>query len=491
MKLSFPILLLLSLYGVLFAQTQSLPDINVSGESEIKAFLYKRTLLFSPLGVEVDSLPDFLPGGPLQEGASAAKKMKHRGYLQLEANTGFGANSYLSFYPGSSALHSVTHQLEMRSPESDMFAIKNNLYLGGDISKTIPLSLKLEFASAKADSFANDFLGLTLSSNRANLAWGEMEINKLSLSLQFSKLNQKNLLSAYNPFFIDFQTAGFLEKEWWNLKFKYLVDSGEGGILLAPRINSEPFGISQIRPHLIADAHSFIPSLGFSYRNPLSNGGVFCLENDPLIEGNGISKMLETTPWMAFSNRNRLQKTPLNLKLGWEFIHPRAEDFSLSRFNFDNTLRYDVHSPILISSDNYGIAAISYNEVVSNISEAGAFFRMGNLMLHQEMQFQLAYLPLKQYIRAPYRPALIFQTSAYYPYLDWLFSFAIFQNYFTTDHTGDHLPEAVVCNLGTEYRKGDSSLYCQLSNVLNQKMWRFSEQPPEKFNLYLGLKHRF
>ncbi|MDD4310674.1 MAG: hypothetical protein PHO32_09860 [Candidatus Cloacimonetes bacterium] len=481
------------LWGFLFSQTQSLPDINISGESEVKAFLYKRALLFSPLNAVGDSLPAFIPKGPMNmQDFTPRKTMKQRGYIQLEANSSFGVNSYISYYPRDFALHSITNSNEMRSPNSDLLYINGNLYMGMDVTKDIPLSFMADYAKASADSFSAAILHTSLAHHKAKTTMGVTEFRQLSFMAEYNHINQVN--KKKQPYLRDYfnsQISGFIDSGWLDLKTKFLFQTGELGVQIAPLINSETLGINHLRPNLLIDSDFFIPTLGFLIRHPLTSGGVLYVINDPNIEKNSFLELKEKTPWVEFTDKHKLKLIPLNFKTGLEFIHPRSDDFTLSRLNIQNTVHYSLHGPQLVSGSNYGIAALHYTDLASNVCSVDALFRAGDLSLHQGAKLQLAYLPKYSYTRAAYLPAISFDTRILHSYKNFLFNLDIVQSYFTKDHLGNNLPEAVISNIGAEYREGSSSLYIQLGNILNNKLYVFSEQPVNKRNLYLGMKHRF
>jgi len=182
---------------------------------------------------------------------------------------------------------------------------------------------------------------------------------------------------------------------------------------------------------------------------------------------------------------------PLNLKTGLEYIHPPSNEFSLSRLSLFNTSKYIIQAPVYISMANYSIPGYRYTDIVSNQSSIDAFFRMGDLVMHQGLDFELSYLSCNSFKRVPYHPVLKMDTRLNYTLSHWLLSLDLFQNYFTRDHTGTNLPESIIVNLGAEYRKDNSAIYAQLANILNQKQWEFSEQNPREFNIFIGAKHRF
>ncbi|HPL51919.1 MAG TPA: hypothetical protein PLW08_04615 [Candidatus Cloacimonas acidaminovorans] len=492
MKRTLLILTLALTLTLLFSQTQELPDLTVSGESSFKPFLYKRSLLFSPELNMGDSLPAFVPPGvPLQEKPKPIPAMQHRSYLQFEGNMDFGLNSFISYYPDSFILNALTYTLDMRSPISEMLSVHNNLFLGTELSSHFPLSFRFQNVSSQADDFDNTVLDFNFSHHRPDLTIGNVSFKDISAQLGYNYIYQKNLNKPYKCNYLNVYLASCLEEEILNWKTKFMVKSGDFGIQIAPVYNGDIMDISKPGIHLLADAYTIVPSLEFLYRYPITGWGVLSLSNVPLLEGNDYLSFLEATPWISFSDAHKLKKTPLNFNAGLEYLYPQKINFSLGRLNINNNLRYEIDSPVLVSTNNYRIPTLRYTDVFSNLTSVEAFFKMDKLNMHQGLELELAYLTESDYTRAPYRPLLNLDSRFAYGYGNWYFNLDILQHYFTKDHRGHDLPEAIILNLGAEYHKDNSAAYAQLANLFNRKEWVFSEQPGKGRNLYIGLKHRF
>ncbi|MCD8479246.1 MAG: hypothetical protein LRZ88_02795 [Candidatus Cloacimonetes bacterium] len=87
----FSLLLLLCVASGLFAQIQVLPDLEVTGESNVRIFLYKKALPYSYDSTLADSLAYFLPMSlPRAEQSEVlllVPPLRH--YLHLEAGSPF------------------------------------------------------------------------------------------------------------------------------------------------------------------------------------------------------------------------------------------------------------------------------------------------------------------------------------------------------------------------------------------------------------------
>jgi hypothetical protein len=477
---------------MLQAQTQTLPDIRVIGNSDLKTYLYKRSLLFSPLTNSTDSLPVFIPMG-LRDSTDVKKATpKPRlGYLQFEANAGFGLNSYFSFYPRDSGFHNISHHMNLRAPEVNLLSFQNHLVIGGDMIPQLPVVFKFDHANTKAKDYKGSYFETELTHHRATLDLDFVQLNELLLSFGFTNLRQKIRFDNYNRDYIDFHTRARILRSNLDIKTNVICQAGEVGVGLAPLINWEPGSFSQIRFHILADAYRVIPSLEFNVRHQLSDSGVISISNTPLIESHSFTSLLEGSQWIQFSDAHKLQKSPINLNTSLDYRFPLTSSFSLNKMSISNKTMYDVHSPVLATGATYGVPLVQFVDVASSQTSFLAFFKMRDFSLLQELCVDLAYLPNQSMHRVGYRPILKLETNLDYYANDWVFSIDVIQDYFTKDHTGRNLSESINGNLGVEYRKGDSSLYAIAANIFNHRQWAFSEHPSYKRNIFMGAKHRF
>lgn len=492
MKSYFFLITLLLLGYPLYSQTQTLPDLRVTGDNGYKAYLYKRSLMFSTLETESDSLPYFIPmGNTSAEPTKPKQAKKPLGYAQLEGNSDFGLNSFVSLYPNNNQIYNVNHHLDLRAPEANLTSMRNTLYIGGELAPSMPSGLKLNQASSKSSNFSSSLFDITLVNRRAQLDYSSFQINDFNLKLGYNYLKQENLGSVYQRDYLNVNLLGNILSGWLDANSNLVIHSAEFGIQVAPKINWNILDGSNIRAHVLADKYCFIPSIGFLYRTPLSFGGVLSLSNTPGLESNDNVSQLDNSSWVQFGDKHKLQKTPLNLQGTLEFIHPDSWNYTLTRLSISNLIRYDVHKPALVSGLNYGVAEVDYIDVISSLSSVEAMFKLGKVTYHQGVNVDLAYKPRDFYFRVPYRPSLKLDSKFSYGYQNWHTNFGLEQNYFTKDHQDRNLPEFVNFYLGVEYSKGGSAIYTQLDNLLDQPSISFTEQPLKGRNIYLGLKHRF
>jgi len=478
--------------SLLIAQTQELPDLTISGESSFKPYLHKHSLLFDHSLVMGDSLPAFIPPAvSTNENRSESYTMQHRCYLQFEGNVDYGFNSFISYYPTSEVLNALTYTLDMCSPVSKLLSVHNKLFLGTEFSSKLPLSFRLQNVSSHADDFDNTLLDFTVSHHRPIVSIGDFILKDISAQLGYSYLYQQNLGSSYKGNYLNLYLASRLDVDPVDIKAKILTREGDVGFQLSTNAKDEYMNISRLGVSVLADEYTFIPSLEFLYRSPIQKFGVVSIANEPLLESNTFLSHMEENPWIAFDDGHKLKKIPLNFKLGLEYLYPEKMNFTLAYLTIKNNSRYEIDSPVLINSINYSIPTVRYTDIFSNLTIIEAFFKLDEVNIHQGMELDLSYLSEDDYRRAPYRPLLNLDSRVSYNFSRWFFSLDILQKYFTVNHLGNDLPEAVIINIGAEYREANYAVYFELANLFNRKQYVFSELPAQGRNFYLGLKHRF
>lgn len=487
------IFLILSIWAcVLYSQVQNLPDIKVSGQSELKPMMFKRTAVLNPLISKGDSLPSFVPNNNIDEETNDDKSSpKVTGFAQLEINAAFGVNSFVSLFPDNSNLHSVSHLMRFEAPRTNTISIQNHLNIGGELLPSFPVGFKLDHASIKSENFkANHFL-TKLAHHRANLVLGEVSLFDLHAHIGLANLRQTVRSDDYNKDFLDLSYSSRMQIGSFDSRIKFITHSENPGIQIAPKLKWEPFDAEDVRIHLLADEYRVIPSLEFKYRTPTIEKAYISISNSPLLSSDEFTSILENSPWIRFDDNHKLEKTPLNLTASVEYWYNKQPEFSLRSLKISNNSKYSIHSPVLTGSNVYGVAALNYCDVASNTSSVEASFLMNNFLLTQNLELDFSYIASESMRRAPYRPILGMSTRASFTQKTWSYLLEVSQQYFKKDHLGYNQPEAVIGNIGIEYRKDNSLIYAQLSNIFNHRQWYFSEHPSKKRNLYLGLKLRF
>jgi len=484
--------LVLFIWGALGAQIQDLPDLQVSGEADVRSFLNKRALLFAPLSSEPESLAAYLPQSLWQDVPTPKVKAAFpRSYLQLEANTGLGVVSYFNHHSASSSLQSLSHQLDLWNPNDSLLAFQTRFRAGVDIADRFPITLDAVWHNNTAPDYRVSSLSFLAAHFRPELQLARVKLQNYNLQISGEYLRQRELPFHYHAQSVNIQAAGIASSGVMDLKHLLLLSGGKVGGMALPGINWHPWGIISLRPGFVADQYAIAPTLDFLYRTTLSEGLSLKVENKPTINANKPNDILVDTPWVDLSGKYRLSPVPLNLSCIAEMVHFPGYRLPLGRIVLENNLAYTINALRLDTGIKEGIPLLVYNDLIQNSTTASAMLRIGDLTVHQELAVNLAYLPEKHYQRAAYQPLLKVTTQADYSLGHYLLHANLLQSYFSKDHKGADLPEAVICDLAAEYLLGDKSLYVNLSNLFDLPVITYTQYPTRGRALFLGLKYRF
>lgn len=485
------LVLLITTAYMLQAQTQNLPDIKVTGQSDLRAQLFKRVAVLNPMISKGDSLPSFVPSQSYEgRGSKNNSTSKVTGIAQLEINAAFGINSFVSLFPKESDLHSVTHMMRFEAPRTNTISIQNHVSIGGELLPAFPVNMKFDQASVKTQDFKANHFQTKASHHRSRIGIASVALNDFQAQVGISNIRQTVASRDFDRDYIDIYCSSRIEVEDFDSKLLIVSQANSPGIQIAPKLSWETDDVKDIRIHLLADEYRVIPSFEFKYKSPLFDKAYINISNTPKLVANDFASILEKSPWTQFDTNHKLEKIPLNLNAAVEYWYPQTPKFSMRSLRIDNNTSYAVHKPVLAGSGKYGVAALDFNDVIANTSSMEATFWMDGFLLTQSLEFSFAYLASESMRREPYLPILCMNTRGSYSSNAWNYLIEIKQEYFSKDHLGNNQPEAVIGNIGIEYKNNNSVIYAQLSNVFNHRQWSFSEHPSKKRNIYLGLKHR-
>lgn len=481
---------------LLDGQTQTLPDISISGESAVKPHLKKRSLPFPETKTNPDSLSGLLPRSldlPLPD--TRPVPINHHGFLKAEVNSDLGFSTYLSFYPRLALLRRISHQFDYQVPQfhtiTDTRYLKHSFAAGMAISDSVSLVAKADYQDSDRYNYAAKLWEFSLDSHVPLLPLGNLRFRELTLQAAYSDLQQQLLTNESETADLNFMLSSKAQYRWLDIKSKYQYSYGVGGVYIAPALKWEPLGIKELRAAFIADSDQLIPSLEFHSRTALSDGLSFIIANDPALGASTRFDQLNRHPWLQLDKHLQLSKIPLDLTASLELLKAGSNIHSSSRFILSNHLTYSLDASILKSSSVFGVAAIDYADIIHNSTSFSLLIRKRNLVWRQAANVDLAYIAEHDYYRAPYIPMFIVDTYLGYTFRRLQVEAAFIQHYNTHNHLGNSLPEALIFNLGVEYRIRRSILYLALNNLLDKQQYLFSEYPASGVNLLAGFKQRF
>lgn len=496
MNKGFFALLFLCLQFQLAGQTQTLPDISVSGESEIKPHLQKRILPFSAALEKPDSLSGFLPQSldlPLPDNRPIPKNL--HGFLLAEGNSDLGFDTYLSYYPHLARLRRISHQFNYQVPQfnsiTDTRYLKHSFTAGMAISDSVPLVIKADYFDSHRVQYAAKVMEFSLDNHIPRFHLGKLHFRELTLQAAYSDMHQQLLHSEAEYADLNIRLSATGKYRGLDIKSKYQNSFGVGGAYIAPALNWEPWGIKELRAAFIADSGQLLPSLEFHSRTALSEGLSLIITSDPSLGTQSRFDQLNRHPWLQLNRHPQITKTPLDLTATLELLQAGNNVLSSSRFLISNRLAYSLDARLLKSSSVFGVAATENADLLQNSTGLSYLYRNRNLVWRQAANVDLAYLSDRDYERAPYISLFTIDSQLGYTYQRWHFEAEFIQHYNSHNHLGKSLPEALILNLCAEFHIKRTILYLALNNLLDKQQYQFSEYPASGVNLYFGFKQRF
>lgn len=477
---------------VLTAQTQTLPDILVPGESEVKPYLQKRHLSFRTMDEQADSLMGYIPQTlnlPLPN--KGAKSKPRSGFLRLGGNSEPGINSYVVLYPRSDFIRRISHQLQYQHLQDGKSYLDTGLNLGYALSDSLPLVTRIAYADHRRRHYQLKVWDLGLDAFLPKLNLGSWSWTDLAMQTTYHDLQQQLLHIGDEQSDFGVALSSVTHYKWLNLKTKFQSSDDQVGGYLAPSLPWEPLGIKELRIGLLAKAETCLPTVEFRYRTTITDGLSLNIANKPSIGAESYYELLNKYPWLSFDDSAELSITPLDLSISLEMLKAAEETKTSTRFLLLDDLSYQVDVPYLLSGSVPGVAQLAYTDLLHHYSGITMLHHRGSLLLKQTAGVNLDYLPDYSYIRAAYLPRYEFDTQLRYSYRRWNFDAGFAQHYNIRDHHGKSLPEALNLSIGCDYSYRNGSLYLLLDNLLEKAPRVFSEYPRPACLLYLGIKQRF
>lgn len=497
MKKCIPVILILFFCMQLGAQVQTLPEIKVSGESEIKPHLQKRNILLEEDKQAVDSLVGYLPQSYLRlpmPSITSISTARH-GYLQASGNSDLGINTYLTYYPRWGCLRRLSHQLSYQIPEyhprTHTGYQSHRLDAGIALHDSISIMTSVDYFNSLREDYETTALESSLDSHIPSINLGSFIWREFTFQTSYSNLQQWNLSPKDSFDNLGVTLSGTANYRRIDIKTKYLYTYDNGGAYLAPALPWQPWGVNGLRIALLTDDSHTIPTLEFSSRTTLDEGLSLIITQEPTLSSLSKNDQLSVYPWMHFTKAARITKTPVNLNATLELLKASASTDTSIRLIISNHLSYTLDAPIIKQSINYGVAATLPADYLQNSAGLSLLYRHGRLTLRQAIQLNLSYLTEYDYQRTPYLPMFTVDTRCSYPFWRFTFEAGFSQLYNTRDHLDDSLPEALLFDFGCEYSIKSSVIYLQIDNILDKQQYHFSEYPTRGREVVLGLKQRF
>jgi hypothetical protein len=475
----------------LSAQIQILPDIDVTAESQIKIFLYKKALPYSGDSLAADSISAFFPSSlpPLIEASMPAQRSRAH-YLNLEGDTRLALEGTYRYYPTAPLLSSIGARVSWLAPTGNTISRHHHLHLDMAPDLDEHLGANLFYYNSEKDGLDSKYSAANLASYHDDLSiWG-LRMTELSSSIRMSSISQNNLAFEH-------KTNQLMIRHSQNMHLKHFtlgtaLDIYADKLNLHSSISTEDLSFEKTGVDLLYNGKSFVAAPSFIWRYVPDFDEELSLANLPKSSINDHPELLERYRWLYFDQSIRNTMIPLNLRLRYEDGFDKRGSERGYGLRLQNTSQYRISDAHLTDSANPDIPQLYFTDVFSNQSLAIARFGTNPVTFEQSFCLDLSYMAQESWVREPYRPLLTIGSQVKLERFPYLVSLVLDQRYFSRDHHQSALPEVIDLRFEAAYDIDlHSQLYLSAKNLLGNEIYDFRSLPKQSTELYAGLRLRF
>ncbi|MDD4666444.1 MAG: hypothetical protein PHR59_00515 [Candidatus Cloacimonetes bacterium] len=485
------VILMLMCYP-LIAQIQVLPDLEVSGESQVKIFLYKKALPYSFESTRADSLFHYLPETmPLVVAPSLQSDQPNKRHsLQLEAGSRFWADASYRYYPQHPQINAFGIGASFKAPKSDFLFRHINVDADLQLPGTWTLGSSIHHSVNESFIQNNQYTDGEFLLNSTDIDLSILKLGDMSNKFVLYNFEQDRKDRTRRNHGLSWTHHSQMEiKDFQMQNALYFYDNNQAAHL---SINLANGSFDKSSLHLIYDGFNLMPSLGFQYTLEAGYDKIFSVSNKPLSMENGFLDLILDNHWINIEQTLRNTSLPLNLMLRYQSINPFEADFDLACLSIQNQSRFYKYMPMLRDDIALDIPTLRFGDVFENTSTLQASFGEAPFCLTQSIIMSLAYLSNQNWRPQAYNSLLSFATQASYQHSPYQLSISLDQGYFSRDEHRNKLDDVIDLSLKASYDLGKlSEVYLGAQNLLSSDIRSHNKLPRDSAALYLGMIHRF
>ncbi len=477
---------------LLQAQIQVLPDMEVTGESSVKIFLYKKALPYSPQSTLSDSLQAFLPLSYPMEPVSqlGAETKSSNNFIQIQGASAGDAYANFRHYFMHKHLNAAGLSASFKSPKSEL--ISRHFSLHTDIRPALSHTLLLDACFQKVET-----TDMQSRYQMGQLNWGgrdfsalDLDFREMSNELRFYNLDQKYFLSSFSSEGVAWHhesTVKLADLLLSNSVYLYGPKPVIGSQLELNGEYIDSYGIGAIY-----DGVNLMPALSFSHSIDTGYDSALKISNRAHTALEDYQDLLHKYTWIIMHERHRNTSVPLDFCVEYAMINPEIQDFHPVSISIKNTTSFSKNNALLADSAMPDVVELVYEDVFENRSSLAAVFGAAPFTVIQNVAVSLAYETRHDWRSLAYNRMLQLESTARYERSPYHGQVSFVQQYFATDQAQRDLPELLDLNLEFGADIGnDGQLYMGLENLLNTNKRVHRALPKQRRSLYLGLLHRF
>ncbi|NLN34944.1 MAG: hypothetical protein GX157_02925 [Candidatus Cloacimonetes bacterium] len=484
--------LLLCVAAILSAQIQVLPDIEVSGESRVKIFLYKKALPYSKDSLLRDSLRVYLPESlPVGSSVSVpgADPVPHQ-YIFAEANSRLKLDAEYKYSPDHESISSLALAMSLYAPKgnfiSNHFRGSGNFHMISDED----VALDLIFFNTEGKNMNSEYSAAELYTFKDRFSFKHFDLKQVSHAIAIDLLDQRNKALEREHSSVNFTHRSILDFKDFDWGNRIHFHAGRSSWHSFAEFDVPAFDKASM--HLMYDGHHFIPAPGFNWRYITDYDQQFSIVNAPAVQINPYANSLRDYRWVYLPAKPKHTLIPLNFCIRLEDFLPVSKESFLRGFAIANDSQYRINDVFMTDSNNPFIPKTYYDDVFTNTSTIQASFGHGRVSFDQDLALSLAYLANQDWHRKPYNPILQTTSSFCYNTYPYTFKASLDQQYFMVDHMNQDMKEVFDLSFEGAYElERFSKVYLRCANVLNSNIRQFNSLPRQGVSIQAGIYHRF
>jgi len=483
------LILSLLLISLLPAQVVELPEVEVTAESSIQAYLYKKAMRFGSEVPAYDSLPAFLP--ILRQVPRQAPQLRHKQPLEFYIVSGLSTEgilrNHLSYYP--------------KDPNIKLMSLEYNPTITNQEHKTQQLEIasSLQIRShfllpelihqySSRPGLRQSNLNVHISHRTNEFDIGDIRMTHPGTSLGFDSYTQELGGQTRKASFIYSRHSSLISYNNHSVEFDALIQESEAALELLYRIPQLRLPVEDLGLGLLTDFRNISPSVSMSYRPILRQKEYLLIQNH--------SAILNETWKDRFSNYRHLARNR-NERIALQLYNLKADYHKL--ISGSRSLKYislKAGNSYTVNSDQLSFNGISpqarSTDLFSSYFGAEARFLAQDAVLTQSAYINLDYLPCDDYRRLAYSPLVTIKSSLAYDYSGVGLVFDLDQHYNILGTDGSNLPEDVDLSITADYSINEHfHLYGGLKRVFGSKATEFKGLPYRGRELWAELRAYF
>jgi hypothetical protein len=475
--------------SLLQAQVVELPDVEVTAESAIQAYLYKKAMRFGTEIPAYDSIPAFLP--ILRQVPRQAPILRRKAPLEFYLVSGLSTEgllrNHLSYYPQDPNIKLIS--VDYYPAITNAHRKSHQLELGINLQiKEHYLFPELIHQYSSSPGLKQSNLNAQISHRSKDYTFGSFLVSNPGTSLGFGSYSQELAGIKQKASFPYFKHSSKLSYKDHRVDIDILAQEGETALELLYILPQMRFALEDLGIGLLTDFRGIAPAISMSYRPILREREYLLVQNHSSIVSQNWNDRFASYRHLARNPKERLALQLYKLEADYHRLSPGTHNLKHISFRVGNS--YTVNSDQL--SFNGVSPQARSTDLFSSYLGAEARFTTQDAVLTQTAYLNLDYLPCDNYRRLTYSPLFTLKSSLAYDYSGVGLVFDLDQHYNILGTNGSKLPEDVDLSITANYEINEHfHLSGGLKRVFGSKATQYIGLPYRGRELWAELRAYF